>query len=337
MAPKVSFIVAIYNVGQYIEQCVRSLYEQTLEDIEIILVDDCTPDDSIAIALRTLEDYPGRKSQVRLIRHEENKGLSLVRKEGLMEARGEYMMYVDGDDFVDVRLGELMYAKAVEKDADMVICDFYRLKEDSCRPDTVLSDGIVGDGENVRSDIINRRVPLFLWVRMIRRSVFIDNEIAWPVRNMGEDTVISTVAAFYSKRFAQVDIPLYYYRYNPASISKDLTEIRCVNNLHDFKCNVEVYLRFLNDKGVADKYGYGIFVNKMRTKNRVLRHVGRREIRKLWLRTYPEANWTFLFGNKYYKSSYREWVWLFAIAFGLYPRLKKHLWSKRFALKEELF
>lgn len=337
MAPKVSFIVAIYNVGQYIEQCVRSLYEQTLEDIEIILVDDCTPDDSIAIALRTLEDYPGRKSQVRLIRHEENKGLSLVRKEGLMEARGEYMMYVDGDDFVDVRLGELMYAKAVEKDADMVICDFYRLKEDSCRPDTVLSDGIVGDGENVRSDIINRRVPLFLWVKMIRRSVFIDNEIAWPVRNMGEDTVISTVAAFYSKRFAQVDIPLYYYRYNPASISKDLTEIRCVNNLHDFKCNVEVYLRFLNDKGVADKYGYGIFVNKMRTKNRVLRHVGRREIRKLWLRTYPEANWTFLFGNKYYKSSYREWVWLFAIAFGLYPRLKKHLWSKRFALKEELF
>lgn len=337
MTPKVSFIVAIYNVEQYIEQCVRSLYEQTLEDIEIILVDDCTQDDSIAIALRALEYYPNRKSQVRVLHHEVNQGLPIVRKNGIDAARGEYILYVDGDDFVDARIGELLYEKAAGNDADMAICDFYRYKDDVCRPDTLLPNGVVGDGENVREDMMNRRVPLLLWVKLIRRSIFTDNEMVWPEGNMGEDTVISVVSAFYSKRFVHVATPLYYYRYNPVSISKNLTEDRCIKNLHDFKSNVEVYLRFLKDKDVADRYGYGVFVNKMRTKNRVLRYVNHCETRCLWLRTYPEANRIFLFGNKYYKSSYREWIWFFAIAFGLYPRLKKYLWSKRFVLKEELF
>ena len=72
MSPKVSFVVAIYNVAQYIEQCVRSLYEQKLENIEIVLVDDCSPDNSLEIALRVLDEYPHRKPQVKVVRHEKN-------------------------------------------------------------------------------------------------------------------------------------------------------------------------------------------------------------------------------------------------------------------------
>ena len=105
---KVTISVAIYNVAPYIEECVRSLYEQTLEDIEILLVDDCSPDDSIEIAMRVLEEYPERKGRVRAIRHPQNQGTSDTKRDGILEAQGEYVIVIDGDDYVDRRMAEVM-------------------------------------------------------------------------------------------------------------------------------------------------------------------------------------------------------------------------------------
>ena len=127
---KVSFIVAVHKVAEYIERCVRSIYEQTLEDIEIILVDDCTPDNSIEIAKRVLADYPHRASQMKVLRHEKNTGLKGVRKDGVKVAEGEYVIFVDGDDYLDVRMGEMMYSKAIEEEAEMVICGFWWYRKD---------------------------------------------------------------------------------------------------------------------------------------------------------------------------------------------------------------
>ena len=119
--PKVSFVVAVYGNAAYIERCVCSLYGQTLEDIEIVLVDDCSPDDSIDIALRTLEEYPERKQQVKVVRHKENTGSHIVRKDGALAATGEYAIIVDGDDTVDVRMAEVLYAKAKETPSESII------------------------------------------------------------------------------------------------------------------------------------------------------------------------------------------------------------------------
>ena len=327
---KVTISVAIYNVAEYIEECVRSLYEQTLDDIEILLVDDCSPDDSVAIALRALEDYPQRKQQVRVIRHERNEGIAKTKCDALLEAQGEYVVVIDGDDFVDVRFAELLYNKAVETGADMTVCDFYRYNNGNTRTGTLLPDGIIGDGENVRNDIINRRVSPFLVCKLFRRDFFDENDFIWPVKNIGEDTVISAEAAYYAKKIAHVAEPLYYYRYNPNSVTKLLDEEHCLKNHDSFKSNVDIYVRFLEREGVSDKYGRGIFINKMRTKNRLLRILDQRKYVKLWLNTYPETNRVCLFGNKYYKSTYREKAWIISIALGLYPRLRKRLHTKRF-------
>lgn len=145
MRPKVSIVVAIYNVAQYIEDCVRSLCRQTLDDIEIILVDDCSPDNSIELAMRVLEEFPHRKPQVKVVRHEKNTGSKEVRKDGVAQADGEYIIHVDGDDYADERMAELMYSKAVETDADIVICDFWWYHGNSRRyivsvPKDALSD-----------------------------------------------------------------------------------------------------------------------------------------------------------------------------------------------------
>lgn len=327
---KVTISVAIFNVEAYIEDCVRSLYEQTLEDIEILLIDDCTPDDSIAIAMRVLEEYPQRKAQVRVVRHRENKGIAETKRDALLLAKGEYVVVIDGDDFVAPEYAEHLYTKAVETGADITICDYYRYHDGKVESSTIVPNGVVGEGDNVRREIINRSVSPFLFSKLIRKGLLEENDYIWPVKNIGEDTVISAETAYYAKRFAHVAEPLYYYRYNPNSVTKLLDEEHCLKNLDSFKSNVDIYVRFLEREGVSEEYGRGIFLNKMRTKNRLIRIIDQRKYVRLWLKTYPEINKVVLFGNKHYKSTYREKAWLLAILLGQFTKQKKRLYSKKY-------
>ena len=96
--PKVSVIVPIYNVSLYVEKCARSLMEQTLEDIEYIFVDDCTPDNSLQILEETIKDYPHRQRQIKIVRHEVNRGLTSARNSGLSCVTGDYVAHCDSVD-----------------------------------------------------------------------------------------------------------------------------------------------------------------------------------------------------------------------------------------------
>ena len=142
---KVSIVVPVYNVAPYIEQFARSVFEQTLEDIEYVFVDDCSPDSSMDILLSVLEEYPHRKQKVKIVRHEKNMGIAVTRKDGYMKSTGEYMIYVDSDDYLEPRMLELMYAKAKEHDADMIVCDIYLYNKENCN---VLKTAPKEEGEN---------------------------------------------------------------------------------------------------------------------------------------------------------------------------------------------
>ena len=109
---KVSVIIPIYNVELFIERCVVSLMEQTLEEVELIFVDDASPDGSVNILREVVGRYPSRKDCVKIITHSENKGLPAARNTGLAEATGEYIFYCDSDDFVELDLLESLYNKA---------------------------------------------------------------------------------------------------------------------------------------------------------------------------------------------------------------------------------
>ena len=124
--PKVSVIVPVYGVEKYIERCARSLFEQTLDDIEYLFIDDCTTDRSIEILQQVLEEYPQRKPQVTIHRMEQNSGQAAVRKWGMQNATGEYVIHCDSDDWVDTDMYRAMYEKAKEEDADVVLCGFVR-------------------------------------------------------------------------------------------------------------------------------------------------------------------------------------------------------------------
>ena len=122
--PKVSVCVPIYNVEKYIDKCVRSLFEQTLDDIEYIFVNDCTPDKSMDILRQVLVEYPQRQEQVKIIDHKVNKGLPAVRNTCLSVGTGEYIVCCDSDDWVEPDMFSEMYRKAKEDNADIVCCNY---------------------------------------------------------------------------------------------------------------------------------------------------------------------------------------------------------------------
>lgn len=130
--PKVSVIVPIYNVAAYIEGCARSLMEQTLTDIEYIFVNDCTQDNSIEILKQTIERYPDRKSSVKYVSHNVNKGLTSARNSGLKLASGDYIAHCDSDDWVEPTMYEELYNKAIDDKADVVYSDINMVFKDYC-------------------------------------------------------------------------------------------------------------------------------------------------------------------------------------------------------------
>ena len=113
---KVSVIIPVYNVEPYLEKCLDSLINQTLKDIEIICINDCSTDNSLNI----LEQFKNKDERIKLINLKENKGAAAARNEGLKIAKGEYLGFVDPDDYVDLNFYEELYKKAKQDDADIV-------------------------------------------------------------------------------------------------------------------------------------------------------------------------------------------------------------------------
>ena len=122
--PKVSIIVPVYGVEKYIERCACSLFEQTLDDLEFIFVDDSSPDDSIEKLQTLILKYPNRIPQVRIIRHDVNRGLPAARQTGIRVASGDYIIHCDSDDWIDLDLCETLYLKASENSSDVVIYNY---------------------------------------------------------------------------------------------------------------------------------------------------------------------------------------------------------------------
>ena len=120
---KVSIIVPVYGVEKYIERCAVSLFEQTYEDIEYIFVNDATQDKSIAILTEVIQRYPQRENAVRIIHHPINKGISATRNTGLKAVTGDYILYVDSDDYLALDTIEQLVGEAESHQADVVIFD----------------------------------------------------------------------------------------------------------------------------------------------------------------------------------------------------------------------
>lgn len=236
----VSIGVPIYNVESYIEQCVRSLFTQTYNNIEYVFVDDCSPDSSIYILKTILGDYPDRIGQVKLIRQSKNCGLSAARNKAISMMSGEFVMWVDSDDFVELDMVEKLVKAQQQNDADIVTCNTaIHLPRGKAQ---IMTSPLYTTPKEMTLRLLRKKVPVSVWSRLIRLSLYTENNIR-PIDgiNNAEDYQVMPRLAFFAAKVCSIDDVLYHYNCTnissyTASYSPKLAEqvIISVNLLEQF-------------------------------------------------------------------------------------------------------
>ncbi|PKF74304.1 glycosyltransferase family 2 protein [Chryseobacterium sp. PMSZPI] len=224
----VSVIVPIYNVANYIEKCLVSLFSQTHNSIEFVFVNDCTSDNSIDILYQVLDRFPERKSAVKLVQHEKNKGLAAARITGISNASGEYIQHVDSDDFIDVNMVECLIKNARANNSDIVISDIWIewLHKRKKAPQRFISK------EQYLVDILEGRIMPGVVNKLARKKIYVDYDI-FPIEGMdvGEDLIVTPRLIYYADIITKVDDAFYYYvQYNPESYTKQF-KIKALQNV----------------------------------------------------------------------------------------------------------
>lgn len=284
----VSIIVPIYNVQDFIARCARSLLSQTFRDIEYIFVDDASPDSSVQILMNTLEEFPERKSQVRILHHEVNKGLPAARNTGLIKARGDYVYHCDSDDFLENNMIELMYMAAVQSEADFVWCDWYLSYN---KQERYMSQSSIEEVRLVLKSMLIGTLKYNVWNKLVKRSIYLENQIVFPEgHSMGEDMTMLRLLSC-SRSVAYVNKPLYHYvRSNIDAMTQHYSQ----KHLDDIRFNAWQTIDFLTVKRVVTNEELSYF--KLNIKHPLLISDSWSSY-KLWTSWYPEAT-KYIFKNK---------------------------------------
>jgi len=202
---KVSIVVPVYNTADYLRRCLDSCVNQTLQEIEIIVVNTCSPDPRESEIMKEYElRYPNK---VRCIWHNENVYLGGARNIGIRSARSEFIYCVDSDDYINSKLCEKMYNAAIAENADMVVCDTNRIEK------KIIIKNWKPNGKFNTSDLCKRMKSIkthTAWLIMIKKSVLENNNLYFPELFGYEDFIIP-LWYLASKKIARVDEALHYY------------------------------------------------------------------------------------------------------------------------------
>ena len=240
---KVSIIVPIFKVEAYLDRCVQSLIEQSLKDIEIILVDDGSPDNCPVMC----DELAKSDCRIKVV-HKKNGGLSSARNAGMAIATGKYVGFVDSDDDVDLRMFEILYQIAEQENVDFVMSDYIRIFQNGeSYLKTLDIDGGRYDKQKIKKEIFPRLImgekleygPLLsVWHCLYRREFLLQNDLKFDedVR-WSEDNIFSAIAGYYADSFYYLKGEgLYHYYQNPGTITTayrpSAWNVYCVMNQH---------------------------------------------------------------------------------------------------------
>ncbi len=228
-SPKVSIIVPIYNVEAYLDRCMHSLLNQTLKEIEILLIDDGSPDRCPNIC----DEYACNDSRVRVI-HKENAGLGFARNSGIDIAIGEYIAFVDSDDFVDSNMYEDLYREAILSNADVVFAGFkIETQSGTWKESNEVKFRKEWNGieiQNFMFDMIacapnekkERKYRMSVWHSIYKTSIIRDDNLRFPSERIvvSEDIPFQVDFLLRAKKIVYLPQSYYYYCLNGSSLSK---------------------------------------------------------------------------------------------------------------------
>ena len=213
MNEKISVIVPIYKVEQVLKRCVYSILSQTYENLEIILVDDGSPDQCPAIC----DAYARQDARIKVV-HKKNGGLTSAWKEGVRHAEGEWLGFVDSDDFLDSRMLETLCRDLQEQDADVAVVGFrmFEREEELAPAELAVPVQCMTGREAIRSTLVSDELGDFAWNKLYKRELFRD--VRYPLGRMMEDQGTTYRIFQQCSKVAYRPVPLYYYYQRPDSI-----------------------------------------------------------------------------------------------------------------------
>lgn len=215
---KVSILVPFFKVEKYVGRCVDSLFRQTYDNIEYVFVNDCTPDKSMDVINEYIDKY-GVRDKCTIIEHETNKGISTSRNDCLDNATGDYILFIDSDDYIDLDMVEALVNATKENDADISGCGYTEEFEDRS---VDMPQAYTNDHDEMLKAITMLKIKGVMWKLLIRRSIVEDNNVRFiPDNTMVDDYLFCCQVFYFAKRFASVDRCMYHYiQFNPNNYSK---------------------------------------------------------------------------------------------------------------------
>lgn len=310
---KVSVIIPMYNVSKFLYRSVNSLYAQDLQGIELIFVDDCSTDDTIKVLHSLLRGKDGIK--VKVLYHSINLGVAVARNTALDAAGGEYLYYVDADDYIEPDTLSTLYKVAKSSNADIVGCDWFlsfRKKERR------MYQPKVADGEDAFKKMAKGVMRWNLWMFLVKSSIYKKNNLRFiPQQNMGEDMMMMMKLTLLANKIVSVHRHFYHYvQSNRASLTKNYSE--AITQITENLNSIEQFLLFY---GRNDLKKYLRFLELTLKQPYLISD--KTESYELWQTTYPHAN---KYAGKNDESSWYTNLLQIAAKGKIYFFLKMYYW-----------
>lgn len=259
MKAKVSVVVPVYNVEKYLDKCLTSLVNQTLKDIEIIVVNDGTKDNSQNIIDKYVKKYKNIKSYIK-----ENGGLSSARNFGINKCTGEYIAFLDSDDYVSRDTYELLYNKAVSGNFDITVCNLYYTYDNYTKKATSNLTKDLNTKEEIKKSMIN--IYPAAWNKLYKKELF-DNNIFFKEGVWYEDVEFLYRLYPYINSIGVINDHLIYYVQRDGAITKTFDDrvfhyIENWNGILKFYKEKKLYQEYKNELEYCYvRYLYATFIN----------------------------------------------------------------------------
>lgn len=316
----VSIIVPIYNVESYLSECIESLLNQSYTNLEIILVNDGSTDSSGELC----EKYKEKDKRICVI-HKENGGLSDARNAGLLQAKGEYVIFIDSDDYVNLSMVEKLYIACQEQQADIGVCYFERIY-DGQKPQSINDDKTPQRQLYAGRDVVKKiyqgegeSIAFNAWNKIYKKELFLNHNILYPVGRIHEDMYTTFQLLCLAPTVVILPEALYYYRIRNSSImTTKLTSKKCIDCLDSYICAIEYYSSVKDNDllylGLNAFFREAVFLYRTST-----RSLEKKE--KMVCKQYLKEKYT-AYWNRYHKNMKRAYVkYMFYKGFGIWLKL----------------
>lgn len=282
MEPKISVIVPVYKVEKYLEKCVKSLVNQSYKNLEIILVDDGSPDNCPALC----DSYAKQDNRIKVI-HQENMGLSAARNAGIDIASGEYIGFVDSDDYIHKNMYEVLMKTCLDNHCDIAVCSLKKFEKEIEADEVITEPGLELYEKEKKFEAyfkLHGTEMIVAWNKLYKKELF--HNVRYPKGKIHEDEFTTYILIGAAERVAFVNFPFYYYFQRAESIMGQGFSLKSLDRLEAFKLRQQYF------KSLGNEYIYQLGLYNM----------------QYWIMLY----FTFAGNNMEYRKlvlEYETWCW----------------------------